>query len=419
VLNGQNYTIRQSAISALQFVPMTPCRVVDTRPPSQSLANYPQGFGPPSLQANVASSFTVRNGPCTGIPPDAAAFSLNVTAIPQGTLGYLTIWPSDQPQPTVSTLNSIDGRIKANAAIVAASSNGSVSVLGKNTTDVVIDINGYFVPVTGNNPAALAFYPLTPCRIADTRPSNISQATYPQAFGPPYMSANQTRDFPIAASSCLPNGVNAQAYSLNFTVVPHVPLGYLAAWPSDQSKPLVSILNASLLVGNTPPVVANAAIVPAAQTQSGNVSVGDISVFATNDTDVIIDINGYFATSGQGNALSFYPATPCRALDSRSPNNQGPPVTGTVLVNAASSACTPPATAQAFVLNATVVPQSTLGFLTLWPDNAAQPLVSTLNAPDGSVTSNMAIVPTSDGKVNAYAKDATALILDYSGFFAP
>ena len=39
-----------------------------------------------------------------------------------------------------------------------------------------------------------------------------------------------------------------------------------------------------------------------------------------------------------------------------------------------------------------------LGYLTLWPDGEPKPLVSTLNALDGSITNNMAIVPSMNGR---------------------
>jgi hypothetical protein len=42
-----------------------------------------------------------------------------------------------------------------------------------------------------------------------------------------------------------------------------------------------------------------------------------------------------------------------------------------------------------------------------------------LNASDGSITNNMAIVPTNNGKVDAYASGLTQLILDISSYFAP
>ena len=48
-----------------------------------------------------------------------------------------------------------------------------------------------------------------------------------------------------------------------------------------------------------------------------------------------------------------------------------------------------------------------------------QPGVSTLNSVDGSVTSNMAIVPNSDGSTDAFASNPTQLILDISSYFAP
>jgi hypothetical protein len=46
-------------------------------------------------------------------------------------------------------------------------------------------------------------------------------------------------------------------------------------------------------------------------------------------------------------------------------------------------------------------------------------LVSTLNALDGSISSNMAIVPSTNGKVDAYASGITQLVLDISSYFAP
>jgi hypothetical protein len=70
-------------------------------------------------------------------------------------------------------------------------------------------------------------------------------------------------------------------------------------------------------------------------------------------------------------------------------------------------------------LNATVVPRGFLGYLTLWSDGQLQPVVSTLNAGDGSVTSNMGIVPTSNGSIDAYAAGLTQLIIDISSYFAP
>src|SRR5208283_4739444 len=93
--------------------------------------------------------------------------------------------------------------------------------------------------------------------------------------------------------------------------------------------------------------------------------------------------------------------TPCRALDTR---NSSGLFSGELTVNVAGGACAPPGTAQAYVFNATALPSGALGYLTLWPDGETQPVVSTLNAPDRTTASNMAIVPNNgDGKTDAYA----------------
>lgn len=371
----------------LRFIPAAPCRVADTRNPAGP-------FGGPFLSANTTRGFTIPSSACN-IPATAQAYSVNVTVVPHTTLGFLTMFPCGQPLPLASTLNSFDGRVKAGAAIIPAGTSGSICAFVTNDTDLIIDINGYFVPAT--DVTALAFYPVTPCRLADTR-----LATGP--LGGPSLGGNSPRSLPILSSPCnVPPA--AQAYSLNFTVVPRGPLGFLTTWPTGQAQPLVSTLNAP---GGA--VTANAAIVPAG-------TGGAISVFATNDTDLVVDINGYFAPMAAG-GLSLSNVTPCRVLDTRNPSGS-PPFNGTLNVNVAGSSCAPPTTAQSFVLNATVVPPGPLGFLTLWPQGGTQPLVSTLNAQDGAVTSNMAIVPTTNGSISAFVPNPTHLILDISGYFAP
>ena len=377
------------------LVPVTPCRLVDTRGPDGP-------FGGPAIPGNTARSFDLPQNTHCNIPASAAAYSLNVTVVPHGPLGYLTIWPTGQSFPIVSTMNSPDGRIKANAAIVPAGVGGPVSVYVTDTTDVILDIDGYFA---STGPQTLQFYSLAPCRVVDTR----AGSQQPHGLGPPLLGNRETRDLPILTSPCLRGISNPQAYSFNVTVVPNPvgqPLNYVTVWPSNEMQPVVSTLN-----NPTATVVANAAIVPAA-------SNGDIDIFAYNSTDVIVDINGYFAAPGQ-HGLYFYKATPCRVYDSRN-QGTGQPFQGELMVNVAGSQCAPPNTAQGYVFNATVVPtDGPMGYLTLWPDTEGMPTVSTLNAYDGYTTSNMAIVPNLNGSTNAFAAGQTYLILDISGYFGP
>jgi len=369
--------------SAYQFVPVTPCRVADTRNPTSA-------FGGPEMTAGQTRAFNIPQSSC-GIP-SAAAYSLNVTVVPNGPLAFLTIWPSGEGQPYVSTLNSYDGRVKANAAIVPAGANGGVSVFVTDATQVILDIDGYFVPA--GTSSALVFYPLTPCRIADTRNATGQ-------LGGPFINGGHSRDFPILSSNCnVPT--SAKAYSLNITALPHKTLNYLATWPTGKTQPYVSTLNSS-----TGTVTANAAIVPAGTS-------GEVSVFVSDNSDLILDVNGYFGPPGSG-GLSLYTVPPRRLIDTR-PNSYSP-FDGVMTVNVEDLVTAPPA--QAYVLNATVVPPGPLDYLSLWPDEVTQPDVSTLNAIDGAITSNMAIVATTNGAIDAYAFNSTNLILDLSSYFAP
>ena len=376
---------------ALQLMTLAPCRIIDTRN-----ANGP--LGGPFVAAGTTRTVPIPSSAC-GVPANAVAYSLNITVVPRtGTLGYLSVWPTGQPQPLVSTLNSLDGSVLANAAIVPAGASGSIDAYATNDTDLIIDINGYFVPpATGT----LQFYPLAPCRILDTRNPDGT-------FGGPSLEGGSGRSFPIPSSGCGVPG-SAAAYSLNLTVVPHGLLGYLTTWPTGQTQPVVSTLNS--LDGT---VLANAAIVPAGTN-------GAVSFFASNTTDLIVDINGYFAPPGAG-GLNFYTAEPCRIVDTRNPNGVfGGPILGASSQRTfplSQGSCSLPANAAAYSLNMTVVPSGFLGYLTTWPAGGSQPVVSTLNALKGQVVANAAIVPAGvSGAVNVFVTNATNVIIDTNGYF--
>ncbi len=387
---GQSYDISQAG-SVLRFVPLTPCRIADTRGPAGP-------FGGPTMAAASSRSFAIPQSAC-GVPSTAGAYSLNVTVVPNGPLSYLTLWPTGQDQPLVSTLNSAQGDVVANAAIVPAGDVGAVSVYVTDSTDVILDINGYF-----ETSGTYSFYPVSPCRVADTR-----GAAGP--FGGPSMTGGDSRSFAVPAAACnIP--ATASGYSLNVTVVPSGVLGYLSTWPSGVAQPNVSTLNSS-----TGEIIANAAIVPSGANEA-------ISVYVTNTTDVILDIDGYFGAQGSTGALRFYPVAPCRVADTRGPNGPlgGPEMLGLTARSfpVPSSGCAIPASAAAYSMNVTVVPDGPLGYLTAWPTGLTQPLVSTLNAGDGAVVANAAIVPAgAGGAISVYVTNPTHVILDINGYFAP
>ena len=122
---------------------------------------------------------------------------------------------------------------------------------------------------------AAVFVAITPCRLADTRNS-----TFLSGFGPPTMTAGQTRVFAVPSGPCgLP--ATAVAYSFNIAVVPvGTMMRWLTAWPDGETMPTLATLNDKAGL-----VTSNAAIVAA-----GNA--GAIDIYVEDATDVILDVNG-------------------------------------------------------------------------------------------------------------------------------
>ncbi len=361
------------ATSGLRFVPTMSCRLADVQ--------VPQG------QTRV---IPVRQSGCL-ITPGARAYALRITASPDTeSLGYLTVFPAGRPRPLASTLNAWDGRIVTNAAIIEAGENGNISVYAHDSTFVTIEINGHFLP--REHPASgLSFYRLEPCRIADTR-------------GTPRIAAIGPLEHTVPVRNLCEIPEEAVAYSLNLTVVPENPaLLETTIYPANHVRPTTPSL---ITIDRR--VVSSAAIVEAGRD-------GKISVYGTQGHDVVLDINGYFAPPGQLNALMYRPVGPCRVADTRS----GAPLgTGETRVFPVRGVCDVPADANVAAFNTTAVPSGPLGYVTFWPAYFPQPFVSTLNAPTGQVTANMALIPTGiNGQIAAFSSNPTHLVLDINGYF--
>lgn len=282
--------------SGWRFVALEPCRVMETRP-EYNFQGRTGSFGPPFMRAGETRTLVMSQSNVCQIPANARAYVLNVTLVPRGAIDFVTVWAGGEARPDVWTVRSPDGQIVANSTIVKAG-NGAIQVYASNDVDVLLDISGYFTDSTqlGN----LAYYPLTPCRVIDTR---IEYRSPPGPFGPPSMEARETRPFRFPVSPCpIPSG--ASAYSVTITAVPQGPLQYLTAWPAGSAQPNISNINSP--AGR---VLANSVILPASPD-------GSIQVFTFDRTDFIIDINGYFAPdNGQG--LFYFPVQQCRFSDTR------------------------------------------------------------------------------------------------------
>ena len=118
------------------FVPITPCRLADTRP-----------VGIPALVPQETRTFQVHgsNGDCT-IPAEATAVSMNVTA-EDATVGtFWTFWPADESQPLASSLNPFPGQPPTpNAVSTPLSAGGAFNLFNfTGSVNAIIDIDGYY-----------------------------------------------------------------------------------------------------------------------------------------------------------------------------------------------------------------------------------------------------------------------------------
>ncbi len=123
------------------------------------------------------------------------------------------------------------------------------------------------------------FVALSPCRLVDTR----SESGFPAPYGPPALSPQAQRDFPVVGQCGVP--ADASAVSFNFTVARTQGTGWLAAFPQGETWGGTSTLNyvAGQIVAN------NAAIALGA---------GGLTVFVSGaQADLIIDVNGYYGGS--------------------------------------------------------------------------------------------------------------------------
>ena len=379
-----------------RFKPIAPCRIMETRA-AYNFEGRVGPYGPPSLTRNgVARILPMTDSNVCPLPESARVFSLNITAIPQGPLSELRVNPSGTSLYT-TTLMSGDSQILANTGLISAGVN-ALAVQASNATDVVMDVNGYFSNSTLD--PDLRYYPLKPCRAIDTRSAYRPESS---EFGPPSLTAQGTRRFPLRASPDCKELTGATAYVATITAIPNGPLQFVTLWPSGTAQPNVSSINSP-----SGRIVANTVILPAAPD-------GSIDVFAYNSTDLVLDISGIFPPDDGVNGLLFTPVTNCVLhLDSYADaSTRAVPVT-------TSTNCLIPSTAKAVSIN--VFSNSggaPMPFLTIYPTGQPRPNTSMLNAFEGQTIANATIVPLGvGGSFDVFAYRASQISIVLNGYFS-
>ncbi len=206
-----------------------------------------------------------------GVPSGASAVVANVTVTNPTATGYLTAWPAGAARPLASNLNFVANQTVPNRVIVPLSSTGELSLFNASgSTDVIVDVTGYYSSTTSGY-----FAPLPPSRICDTRNANATPCSGKT------LASGGTLTVQVTGNGGVPSG--ASAVVANVTETGATATSYLTVWPAGAARPVASDLN--FVAGQT---VANLVIAKLSVT-------GGLGVFnASGSANVIVDVGGYF-----------------------------------------------------------------------------------------------------------------------------
>ncbi|MGA1050681.1 MAG: sortase domain-bontaining protein [Ilumatobacteraceae bacterium] len=395
-----------AAATASAFVALPkPYRLADTR----ELLRY--RFDP--SDSRVINDFTrlspnvirVKVRDRLDIPATASAVVLNVTAVAGAvTPRYVTVYPSGVARPEASNLN-IDrpGMVAGNLVFVKVGSSNSVDIYQRFQCDIVVDVIGYFVPVSGPVRAGLYRVPTNgPYRVIDTRQ---------RGFKVP----GGTSVVVDLGNTVLNN--RAASALVNITAIENDGPTFYSALPySSTGTPTTSTFNTSFAFDQR----AGAAIV-AVEVHGGRAK---MRVYTQKSAHIIVDVQGYFTSdAGDGGYGSsdglFVPVDPVRVLDTRVPNPAALLWPRWVVEKKLPTSV--PRQMDSAVLNLTATETRSGGFLSI---NGARTATytpaktSNVNWPvGGSTVPNLTITRMAVDGFEVYSSSGGHVVADMAGYF--
>ena len=362
-----------------------PTRVFDTR------SNLHTSGG-----AMTNGSTRVVNPAYAGVPSTATAVVVNLTGAGARAPAYLSVFPSTYAGTSNLNLSNLDPIASVAAAVPLDAGHTFRVYDGGASTNVIVDVVGYFAPV-GSSATEAGYGALAaPTRILDTRTT---------LGGHRGLLANAKQlTIPIAGRVGVP--ADATSVIVNVTATDQRGSGYLSLFPRAPSNP--ALMTSTLNFGV--PTRANLAVV--SLDSAGSFAVRD----AISSTDVVLDVVGYFARSATATYVAL--PSPTRIADTRTGNGGrlGPLRSNSDLTLDISGIYGVPHDAVGAWTGVIAVPSS-VGFLVVKPAGAAG-TTSTLNFLNGRVTANAAAVGVSAaGQIAIHASVVSQAVVDLFGYF--
>lgn len=254
ILDVTGWFVPTTTSSEGRFVAIAPTRALDTRTA-------------PRL-APLAAGETLTVPLPAGVPADAAAVAMTVTATESVAAGFVSVAPAGVEEVATSVVNTDRPlQTRASGTIVGVTPDG-VDVFSLNGGHVIVDITGWFTPDTADDSGdGLFVAEAVPRRLLDTR------------GGDPVWRGNRVEIGNVAP--------NASALALNVTIVSPFTPGFVTAHPARSAMPPTSTVNGP----TTTEVAAALSVVPA--------STAGVALFSSGGTDVLADLFGWFTGAPQ------------------------------------------------------------------------------------------------------------------------
>ena len=251
-----------SAVGAGRFVDVDPIRVVDTR------------------RSGERGDSEIRVPVPAGVPADAAALAVSVTAVGAATSGFLSVYPAGGTRTETSVVNTDQHNdTRANAVFVSVGADGFI-VFRSMETDVLVDVWGWFTGASSPASTDGLFVPQPPERAWDSR----------STFDPIHRGGTVEKQF-LAEP--------AAAIVANVTVVDPTGWGFVTAFAAGTPMPDVSSLNYRWRQ-------------PVAALTVSRMSDRGVALYSYAGAHTIVDVAGWFtgtpATSTTPPPVNAFPA---------------------------------------------------------------------------------------------------------------
>jgi hypothetical protein len=390
-----------------------------------TFGGVPAVAGPVTSANSVLGAQATDIGPTSVTPRFTASGAIPIARVPSNTVTlFFTAaaapsFTTAPPNVTAAASPGVSSAVVAYSSPIAAESVGTPLVACTPASGSSFPLGITTVTCTATNVAGQTattlftvtvmplpdYVPLSPARLADTRPGHTTIDGHFAGTGT--LTTGSTFELPVLGRGGVPG--DAVAVTLNVTVTEASAAGFVTVFPCGSPQPTASNLNYD--TGSTIP---NAVI-----TKVG--ADGAVCVFTQQAIQVVVDVNGAYPPS-----TSYAAINPARVLDTRAAHTTidgaqqasggvGAASITTVRITGRAGV---PVGATAVALNVTVTEPSAPGFASVFPCGSPPPTASNLNYTPGQTIPNLVIAKIgAGGAVCIFSQQPTQLVADVLGFF--